>query len=69
MISFVKKGVVVLNVNMYEDATKEELIDKIHQLERHVVQLKNVIAKSQVFNTTVIVSNCGVERIPYRRRY
>jgi len=33
---------------MYENATKEELIDRIQQLERHVVQLKNVIAKSQV---------------------
>jgi len=33
---------------MYENATKEELIDKIQQLERHVVQLKNVISKSQV---------------------
>jgi len=33
---------------MYEDATKEELIDKIKQLERHVTQLKNVIAKSRV---------------------
>lgn len=32
---------------MYEDATKEELIEKVKQLERHVVQLKNVIAKSQ----------------------
>jgi len=34
---------------MYENATKEELIEKVKQLERHVVQLKNVIAKSQVF--------------------
>jgi len=46
-----KEGVVVLFcLKMYEDATKEELIDKIKQLERHVMQLKNVIAKSQVFN-------------------
>jgi len=36
--------------NMYENSTKEELIDKIQQLERHVVQLKNVIAKSQVLD-------------------
>ena len=44
-----------MSLIMYEDATKEELIDKIKQLERHVVQLKNVISKSQVFN---IINNC-----------
>jgi len=46
-------------INMYENATKEELIEKIKQLERHVVQLKNVIAKSQVigrYSLTVIIN-------------
>jgi len=40
---------------MYEDATKEELIDRITQLERHVIQLKNVIAKSQVFYLSLFI--------------
>jgi len=43
------------SLKMYEDATKEELIDRITQLERHVIQLKNVIAKSQVFYLSLFI--------------
>ena len=39
-----------LSFQTYDGATKEELIDEIKRLERHVIQLKNVIAKSQVYN-------------------
>ena len=39
---------------MYESATKEELIEKVQQLERHVVQLKNVIAKSPVSSHPIL---------------
>ena len=40
---------------MYNNLSKEDLIAKVVQLETHVEQLKNVIAKSQVYRKFTLV--------------